>query len=241
MTGFVDLDCALSKSDLPATHALQFYIRSFLHRFSRPLAFFPTCNVKAYELTALFWKAVSALDECGFTVLALVGDGAACNRKLFQLLNNLNLDVPYKCQNIYNPDMHIFLISDPPHLLKTACNNVRSSKTDGSKCLRFGEHLILWKHFCQVPHLYQTNELRSCKLHCGHFCNQSYAKMKVLYAAQLLSDTVANLMEARGGEEMKKSAWFARLMNKWFDLMNTSNNAGYHCDRPLMILDLNGS
>ena len=99
--------------------------------------------------------------------------------------------------------MHIFLISDPPHLLKTACNNVRSSKTDGSKCLRFGEHHILWKHFCQVPHLYQTNKLQSRKLHCNHFCNQSYGKMKVRYAAQLLSDTVANLMKARG-EEMKK-------------------------------------
>jgi len=138
--------------------------------------------------------------------------------------------VPYKCRNIYNPSQTIFLISDPPHLLKTACNNVRSSKMNGTKCLRVKEHHILWRHFCKVPQLYQSNELRCCKLTSAHFCNDSYAKMRVRYAAQLLSNSVANLMEARGGEEMKMSAWFARLMNRWFDLMNTNCCPGKNPD-----------
>ncbi|CAK8690457.1 unnamed protein product [Clavelina lepadiformis] len=134
--------------------------------------------------------------------------------------------------------MPIYLISDPPHLLKTACNCVRSSRSGGARMMMYNQHFILWEHFCHVPYLFESSELRSCKLTDSHFSHKSYAKMRVCYAAQLLSGTVSSLMKSRGGEEMKMSAWFAGLMNKWFDLMNTRLNYLYIPDlKPYTTID----
>ena len=54
--------------------------------------------------------------------------------------------------------------------------------------------------------------------------------MRVIYAAQLLSNSVSRLMIARGGEEMTRSAWIAGLFNKWFDCMNTTLRSSYNSD-----------
>ena len=87
--------------------------------------------------------------------------------------------------------------------------------------LKRGDDFILWSHFTRVPYLYETNELRCTKLITDDRLRlNSYAKMRVICAAQTLSQSVSNVMLARG-EEMKGSAWIAALFNKWFDCMNT--------------------
>lgn len=77
-------------------------------------------------------------------------------------------------------------------------------------------------HFQAVPQLFNSEELRSCKITSNHLCTKGYSKMRVCYAVQILSRSVGNLMQTRGGEEMTSSAKIALLFNKWFDLMNTS-------------------
>ena len=37
-------------------------------------------------------------------------------------------------------------------------------------------------------------------------------------------------MKARGGEEMKRSAWLAELVNRWWDLVNTRFGCTYNED-----------
>ena len=66
--------------------------------------------------------------------------------------------------------------------------------------LKRGDDFILWSHFTRVPYLYETNELRCAKLTDNHLRLNSYAKMRVIYAAQTFSQSVSNLMLARGGE-----------------------------------------
>lgn len=239
MVGFTDLgDSRKHSTEEAASHALQFYARSILSNFSRPIAFYCTHKTTAADLTSMFWEIVDSLITCNFEVVALVADGAPINRKMFCMLNNMNLDVPYKCINIFKADSPIFLISDPPHLIKTACNNVKSSRPNGTRLLKYNNHFILWEHFCRVPSLYKSVELRCCKLTDAHFSHKSYAKMRVCLAAQLLSGTVAKLMKRRGGNEMTRSAWFADLFNKWFDIMNTRLSAGYNPDlQPFRTLD----
>ena len=220
IVGFTDLGPNRSTKEDLATHALQIYIRSITSRFSRPFAFFSTKNIKAHSLASIFWEVVYTLLTCGFDIVGLVADSASINRSLFHILNNDNKD-NYKCVNIFKPDVPIFLIPDPPHLLKTICNSVRASKPNGTKLLRYGEHFILWEHFCRVPRLFNSEELRCCKLNDSHYSLTSFSKMRVNIAAQLLSGTVSKLMAARGGEEMKASSWLCALINKWWDLMNT--------------------
>ena len=234
IVGFVDIGSErspLSDQRPVATHCLQIYIRSIMSRFSRPLMFLATKNISGHELASVVWEAVSALQtKCNFTVSCVIADGNTVNRKMMEEMNNLKLSISYKCLNIYNTKHHIYLISDPPHLLKTTRNNIAASRNGGTKRLQYRELFILWDHFLKVPHMYESDELRCTKLGNAHFALTGYSRMRVCYAAQLLSRSVCQLMRHRGGPEMEGSAWLAGLMNKWFDLMNTRLKYGYNND-----------
>ena len=66
-------------------------------------------------------------------VVGIVGDGASSNRRFFKLQDIINegreqIDgVNYKVKNLFAPDRFIYLISDMPHLLKTARNSLETS------------------------------------------------------------------------------------------------------------------
>ena len=231
---FTDLGPNRSTKEDLETHALQIYIRSITSQFSHPFAFFSTKNIEAHGLANIFWEVEYTLLTCGFDVVGLVAHSASIDRSLFDILNNDNKD-NYKCVNIFKPDVPIFLISDPPHLLKTICNSVRASKPNGTILLRYGKHFILWEQFCRVPRLFNSEELRCCKLNDWHHSIASFSKMRVNIAAQLLSGTVSKLMVARGGEELKASPWLCALINKWWDLMNTRCCYGKNPDLQLTV------
>ena len=223
--GFVDLrfshDENTSSSTKVVSHCLQFYIKSILSDFSRPLMFFPTKNLDGENLVSLVWNAIGTLQNYGLNVICLIADGMRTNRKMFEYMCNIDR-CSYKCRNIYNHLHDIFLIVDPPHLLKTTRNNIFCSRPGGTRMLQRGSDFILWSHFAKVPYLLESYDLRCSKLTENHLRLNSFSKMRVLYAAQTLSQSVSNLMLARGGNEMKSSAWIAALFNKWFDCMNTT-------------------
>ena len=85
-------------------------------------AFFKTHNLPSYKLAFTFWDVVDSLTDCGFKVLALVADGATCNRKMFSLLNNgdASQKLCHQIVNVYDPDVPLFLLSDPSHLKPSA-------------------------------------------------------------------------------------------------------------------------
>ena len=226
IVGFVDLgdegtDDTTAKP--VATHCLQFYVKSLLGNYSRPLMFLATKSLHAQKLVSIVWHVIGKLHECGANVVCLIADGISTNRRAFDIMNNVE-GAANVCVNIFEPSLPIFLIVDPPHLLKTARNNVFSSKPNGTRMLQHGKYYILWTHFMKVPYLYESKELRSCKLTEAHLQLKSYTKMRVIYAAQTLSRSVAQLMKARGGDEMARSAWFADIFNSWFECMNTTTN-----------------
>ena len=77
--------------------------------------------------------------KCNLKVMGLTGDGATQNRRLFKMHDsicleedkNSEVDVCYRVRNVFRPNLFIFFISNPPHLLKTLRNSLSSSK-DGS-------------------------------------------------------------------------------------------------------------
>ena len=215
MVGFVDIGeerCDDKNDPELATHCLQFYVRSIMSDYSRPLMYCPTRNLDSHNLTSTVWEAIAALQSCGMIVICLIADGLSTNRKMFEQMRNLD-NCPHQCVNIYNPEIPLFLIVDPPHLLKTTRNCIYASRPTGSRLLKYDEYYILWSHFTKISYLYETADLRCCKLTDAHFNTSSYAKMRVIYVPQLLSHSVNRLMIARGGEEMTRSAWIAGLFN----------------------------
>ena len=87
IVGFVDTSAKRNSSSTnsTATHCLQFYIRSIMLNFSRPLVL-DSNNIASYQLTSTVWKA---LQKFRFTVLCVIADGVSTYRKMFNEMNNL--------------------------------------------------------------------------------------------------------------------------------------------------------
>ena len=81
-----------------------------------------------------FWRAVVILENtCNLCVIAVVSDGASCNRsfsKLHRSMSNIaDADVVYRTVNLYHPSRYICFFADAPHLMKTT----RSCMYQGTK------------------------------------------------------------------------------------------------------------
>ena len=85
--GFVDTGTERNSpsTNSAATHCLQFYVRSMMSNFSRPLML-ANNNIASYELTSAVWEA---LQKCCFTILCVIAGGMSTNRKMLTKMNNL--------------------------------------------------------------------------------------------------------------------------------------------------------
>ena len=97
-----------------------FYLRSFSGNLSIPLSWWPTGNIPAFQLTSLFWEAVCVCEVAGVDVLAVVADGAATNRKFFDIIHGskFNIEEGYTAPNPCCLEREIYICGDTSHLLK---------------------------------------------------------------------------------------------------------------------------
>ena len=91
--GFVDTGAERNSppTNSAATPCLQFYIRSMMSNFSRPLVL-ATNNIASYELTSAVWEA---LQKCRFTILCVIADGMSTDRKMLTKMNNLAIRIRF--------------------------------------------------------------------------------------------------------------------------------------------------
>ena len=233
LVGFTDLGdpmtnfACLPEEDPIATHALAFLVRGLCTDLKHVIAYFFTGNVTSYQLMPLFWKVVSTLElTLNLWVIGLVNDGASPNRKLFNLHLNLAVDlksdVIYKTLNLFAPSRVIYFFADSPHLMKTARNCLYNSGS--GTCSRYmwndGRYL-LFRHIADLFYQDQAADLHVLpKLTLEHIVLNSYSKMKVKLATQILSRSVAIALEETGNDEVMGTAEFCRMMNDYFDCTN---------------------
>ena len=97
------------------------------------------------QLFPLFWKAVGILeDKCELKVVGVTCDGASSNRRMFRMHLGMTRDedinesvnVTYRIRNVLADDEErfIYMISDGPHLLKTARDCLANSLS--GRCTR---------------------------------------------------------------------------------------------------------
>ena len=163
MIGFVDVGdinnqllqferkCNVDHDSVPPLGTHMLTLRGVLSDLEFPYAQFTSSSVTADQLYSLVWGCVRRLEACGFKVIALTCDGASPNRKFYKLLQMNNVDGPhYKTINPYSTDgLPLYLISDPPHLLKTVRNYWANS---------FGHSRTreLWVRYCLCYSIYST-------------------------------------------------------------------------------------
>ena len=208
-----------------ATHALVFMVTSIASRLKFSLGYFATTTATADQLFLLMWKAVGLLETyAGLKVVVVVSDKAGPNQRLYSLHDSGD-KITYRTKNVFATDeqRYIYFFSDPPHLIKTARNNLANSGS-GSNTRRLwnnGKHL-LWKHIVDLYEADRKNMVRTMpKLTNEHVYLTSYSKMRVNLATQVLSETVSNIMMAYSSSETQETATFLLMMDKFFDCCNS--------------------
>eukprot|EP00731_Ephydatia_muelleri_P000890 Em0001g890a len=122
------------------------------------------------------------------------------------------------------------LIADPSHLIKTVRNCWANSYGHSyTRKLKINGQDISWQHLVD---LYKAHRGPDCatlglsilpKLKWEHIELNSYSKMRVDLAAQVLSTTVAEAFAYENSPHTKETERFVRIFDKFFDLMNTRN------------------
>ena len=236
LVGFVDLGdmdvnyAVLSQESELATHILVFLVKSIVNPLPFSFATFSTAGNTAAQMFPIFWRAVAILEKsCNLHVMAAVGDGASSNRSFFKVHRGMDDDagreVIYRTVNHFNAGQFIYFFSDPPHLMKTARNNLYHSGHGKSTHLLWNNgSFILWSH---ISHLYYED------LECGlklmpkptndHINLTPYSMMRVHLAVQILSATVANVLKVYGQTDAEGTAEYCQKLDMFFDCLNVRN------------------
>jgi hypothetical protein len=101
-------------------------VRGVFSNLHFPYAHFATSdNLTGENLFLILWEAIERLERLGLKVIALTGDGASQNRKIFKLHACMHAcqhakaedGLTYKTNIPYtDEDQYIYFVSDVPHL-----------------------------------------------------------------------------------------------------------------------------
>eukprot|EP00795_Rhopilema_esculentum_P004986 gene4986-21354_t len=220
-----------------ASHALVFMICGIASSLKFSLGYFATRTATCGMLYPLMWQAVGFCETyVGLKVIAVVCDKATSNQKLFKI-HGQDKEITHKTINVFSgaEKRPLFFFSDPPHLLKTARNNLANSGF-GKKRLMWNEKDIVWSHVVDV---YESD--RKCmvrklpKLTNEHIYLNPYSKMRVNLAAQVMSETVGKVMVEYGPTQASATANYILMIDKFFDLCNVrSLTEGDHKIKPFL-------
>lgn len=242
LIGFVDLgdpvdvnfNCFKDQNEL-ASYTLVFYLRGLSKNLKFSLGHFATNGISAYQLFPIFWEAVTILElSCNLWVIAATSDGASPNRRFFRLIAEEEGDCPvrYKAVNKVKPWRYIYLFSDGPHLMKTARNCLESL----SRILWNDGDYLSWQHIVREYNRDLDDGLKSLpKLTQDHMNLSSYSKMTVRFAVQVLSESVSKVLKLSGDDQVKGTAKYCEMMDKFFDCVNVrSLKEGEHEIKPFL-------
>ena len=210
IAGFTDLGdpdinfATLDKVNAIASHVLVFMVRGVCTELKFGLANLATTSVTAHQLIPLFWEAVCLLEiTCNLWVIATTADGASPNRRFFRLhkaLGDVQGHVCYRTKNLYAPHRYIYFFSDAPHLIKTTRNClVHSGATKGTRYMWNNGLYVLWQHITSMVYEDFDSGLKLLpRLTYEHVNRTAYSVTRVNLAAQVLSSTVATVLDHLG-------------------------------------------
>ena len=182
ISGLEDFGPNLGCSKRIANHALVFMVKGLKCKWKQAFGYFFACDtVRAEILESLLLEAVQKLFDIGILVKAIVCDQGSSNRSLFTRLN-ISPERPFIRVNGH----HVYVLYDPPHLVKSIRNNF--VKYD----FECDEGLASFQHVQQFFENDSKLPVRMCpKLGPKHVELTNFSKMRVCLATQLLSHSTA--------------------------------------------------
>ncbi|KAK3910142.1 DNA transposase [Frankliniella fusca] len=225
---FTGVPTAPEKTDLKlAKTVVAYMVKGVASNVKYVVASFPMFSLNAELLYARSWEVILGLEKAGVKVISFIFDGAAVNRtfiNMHQPITKVPSGVVFDTINFCSPERRpLYFISDVCHLLKTARNCFHNSGDGDNKprCMQINGQKIMWKHIIRLYFVYKNYNFRaSYKLSAQNVFPNAFSGMKVRYAAQVLSETVANDLEAQNWENTEETVRFIRYFNKFFDCLN---------------------
>ncbi|KAK3917351.1 Transposable element P transposase [Frankliniella fusca] len=217
-----------SEKDQPpiATKMLVYMVKGVCTKVRDVCASYTTANLTREDLYDRTWEVISWCEAAGIKIIAVVCDGSSVNRGFFQMhvpVTELDGGIVHDTINLCAPERTLYFISDGPHLLKTI-RNCFSKSGIHPKCKRKltkGGEVIAWKTIERLFMEDHDNTWRkSHKLNSQNVYLNSYTCMKVSYAAQVLSNTVAEDLRSRDWPGTAQTVIFIKKTNDFFDNIN---------------------
>lgn len=216
-----------------ATEILAFMVKGMASDVKCVIACYP-CKVLTAEMMYKWsWDVIRACEIRNIKILAFVCDGLGVNRTFFEMHTPVTKDTHFKLVfdtiNFCSPERRVlYFISDVCHLLKTLRNAFYNSG-DGKKkprLMTINGQTIQWKTIVRLYLTYKSDTLRkSYKLNSQNVFLTSYSKMKVRYAAHVLSKTVAIDLEKQGWKGIEETVKYILYCNKFFDVLNGAHSS----------------
>ncbi|QQP54169.1 Transposable element P transposase [Caligus rogercresseyi] len=203
--------------------ALVFLISGLKFKWRQSVAYFFVQNSMATEdVVRLTLDCIDKLYSIGLKVTTFSSDQGT---NFSAMLNRLGVskERPY----FHHKEKKIFVFADMPHVIKSIrncllCNKIISSKGTAN-----------WKHIEDFYRRDKQQRLRLCpKLSDAHFNMSAFgAKMKVKYATQVLSSSVAAAIATYVNlgaldKTADETSDFCQRINDIFDLLNSSRKEG---------------
>lgn len=201
-----------------ATTALAVMARGVASNWKQPLAyFFYNSAAPSEEIKEILFETVRKLTAIGFNVTGVVSDQGSNFRKL------VNKILKVSPENIffYVDNVKLIYMFDVPHLLKSMRNNFFTYN------FQFSEGTVKKCYLDTVYEHDKKKNIRLCpKLSNEHLYPTSFQKMKVRYASQIFSHSVAAALNTYIDfkflpPEARFTAIFIKKINDLFDLMNS--------------------
>jgi len=215
-----------------ATEVLAYLVKGMASDVKCVIASYPMKVMTKEMLYRHSWNVIRHLETAGVKILAFICDGHPVNRSFFDMHVPYTTDTKFKvifdtvnfCASEYRL---LFFISDLCHLLKTLRNSFYNSG-DGPKKprkLELNGERILWKFIVRLYFTFRNHTFRkSFKLSALNVFPNSYTKMKVLPAAQVLSNTVGQDLEDQKWPGTTETIKFIRYCNRFFDCLNGAHS-----------------
>lgn len=220
ISGFHETDA--NKCYEPAQNALVLMARGINSNWKQPVAYyFLKGNTPCNALRDIFFKCIAKLKSINLNVIATITNQGSNFMKLTKTLN-ISKEKPYFEVN----GDKVYYMFNVPNLLKSSRNNFFKYKLKTPAGLTNKSFLDCF---------YAQDKLRSFrlapKLTNGHIFPNSFQKMKLEFATQVLSRTVATAIDslityAVFPLSASPTVDFIDRMDKLFDILNSSLPGG---------------
>ena len=178
IVGLEDYGCG-QRTNKVATSGLAFLVRSISGGWKQPLGYAHVNGAcPRDEMEMLLREAIDKLEGIGLKVVSDMGSN-------FQSLAKHLKITPSNPWFIHNEKKY-FVMFDPPHLLKCIRNNLMKYS------FTFGSYTATWQHIEEFYNKNKTLSIRMApRLTEKHIHPNGFSNMKVKFASQVLSHTVA--------------------------------------------------